>query len=122
MKMVLYIFGALYAALGVLFIIYPQAVINGYKKFFETTSIKVCGVFVLAFGTLIIICANSAKYFWIITLFGLLAQIKGVFILLCPEKAQSMTTWWLDRDPIIWRVIGVIPIILGILIIFLTGF
>ena len=122
MRWFFYFFGAFYAVLGVIFIIYPQIVINGYKKFFETASIKVCGLFAIAFGALILICASSAKHSWFFILLGLIAQAKGVFALMSPEKAQSMANWWVERDPVIWRVIGVIPIILGLLIIFLTGF
>lgn len=120
MSTILYIIGGFCTFIGIMMVIFPQVVIKVYKQFMKVISIKVCGVFDIVLGTVIIICTHGLKDFWIITILGILAQLEGVLVLLFPKKSESMLNWWLERDPVIWRVISICPIVYGALIIVFT--
>ena len=112
----LYIISVIWIAAGVFLIIYTDRYREFSKKVFPTDKLKVWAVVPLFFGVVLVLGAFFEKdVFWLAFILGLLALLKGVYLIAGPSaQAKKLVDWWFERasDRII-RLSGLIIFFLG---------
>jgi uncharacterized protein YjeT (DUF2065 family) len=112
----LYIISVIWIAAGVFLIIYTDRYREFSKKVFPTDKLKVWAVVPLFFGVVLVLGAFFEKdVFWLAFILGLLALLKGVYLIAGPSaQAKKLVEWWFEKasDRII-RLSGLIIFFLG---------
>ena len=112
----LYIISVIWIAAGVFLIIYTDRYREFSKKVFPTDKLKVWAVVPLFFGVVLVLGAFFEKdVFWLAFILGLLALLKGVYLIAGPSaQAKKLVDWWFEKasDRII-RLSGLIILFLG---------
>ena len=116
MTALLYIISVIWIAAGVFLIIYTERYREFSKKMFPTEKLKVWAVVPLFFGVVLVLGAFFEKdVFWLAFILGLLALLKGVYLIAGPSaQAKKLVEWWFEKasDRII-RLSGLIIFFLG---------
>ena len=116
MIVLLYIISVIWIAAGVFLIIYTDRYREFSKKVFPTDKLKVWAVVPLFFGVVLVLGAFFEKdVFWLAFILGLLALLKGVYLIAGPSaQAKKLVDWWFEKasDRII-RLSGLIIFFLG---------
>ena len=112
----LYIISVIWIAAGVFLILYTERYRDFSKKMFPTDKIKVWAVVPLFFGVDLVLGAFFEKeVFWIAFILGLIALLKGVYLIVGPPaQVKKFLDWWFEKasDRII-RLSGLIIFFLG---------
>ena len=112
----LYIISVIWIAAGVFLIIYTERYREFSKKMFPTEKLKVWAVVPLFFGVVLVLGAFfEREVFWIAFILGLLALLKGVYLIVGPPaQVKKLLDWWFEKasDRII-RLSGLIIFFLG---------
>ena len=112
----LYIISVIWIAAGVFLIIYTDRYREFSKKVFPTDKLKVWAVVPLFFGVVLVLGAFFEKdVFWLAFILGLLALLKGVYLIAGPSaQAKKLVDWWFEKasDRTI-RLSGLIIFFLG---------
>jgi uncharacterized protein YjeT (DUF2065 family) len=85
------------------------------KNLFKSFNLKILAVIPLVTGLLMVFSATASHYPWFIRLVGLLAVVKGVFIILNPNgMVENINQWYINTaSDQTYRLSGIIYIILG---------
>jgi len=112
----LYIISVIWIAAGVFLILYTERYREFSKKMFPTDKLKVWAVVPLFFGVVLVLGAFFEKeVFWLAFILGLLALLKGVYLIVGPSaQSNKLLEWWFEKasDRII-RLSGLIIFFLG---------
>ncbi len=117
MKVFLAFLSLLWIALGVMLILYTEGVRRTFRGLFAKANIRLLAGAPLAIGLLLILASFSqGPMFPLIFILGLLAVIKGLYLLLGPpSQIQRLLEWWFDRaGETTIRMWGIITLVLGI--------
>ncbi len=116
MTALLYIISVIWIAAGVFLIIYTERYREFSKKMFPTEKLKVWAVVPLFFGVVLVLGAFfEREVFWLAFILGVLALLKGVFLIVGPPaQVKKLLDWWFENasDRII-RLSGLIIFFLG---------
>ncbi|MBU1061788.1 MAG: hypothetical protein KJ952_03600 [Candidatus Omnitrophica bacterium] len=113
MKPFLLFISIFWTAFGITSIIAPLKL----KKLYTHLVKPAKGLFILplTFGVLLLWASPASRFEAFIKVLGIIGLIKGLFILICPVNVlRSTFDWFLVRSERIWRVYGVIMLLLGI--------
>ncbi len=116
MTVLLYIISIIWIAAGVFLIIYTDRYREFSKKVFPTDKLKVWAVVPLFFGVVLVLGAFFEKdVFWLAFILGLLALLKGVYLIAGPSaQAKKLVEWWFEKaSDRILRLSGLIIFFLG---------
>jgi hypothetical protein len=112
----LYIISVIWIAAGVFLILYTERYREFSKKMFPTDKLKAWAVVPLFFGVVLVLGAFFEKeVFWLAFILGLIALIKGVYLIVGPTaQANKLVEWWFEKanDRVI-RLCGLIIFFLG---------
>ena len=112
----LYIISVIWIAAGVFLILYTERYREFSKKMFPTDKLKVWAVVPLFFGVVLVLGAFFEKeVFWLAFILGLLALLKGVYLIVGPSaQSNKLLEWWFEKasDRTI-RLSGLIIFFLG---------
>ncbi len=116
MTALLYIISVIWIAAGVFLIIYTERYREFSKKMFPTEKLKVWAVVPLFFGVVLVLGAFfEREVFWIAFILGVLALLKGVYLIVGPPaQTKKIIDWWFEKasDRTI-RLCGLIIFFLG---------
>ena len=112
MKVIAYLLGFGYIAVGSCLILYTSKIVDGLKSLFQTYEFKYLTVIPAVFGLLFLISASSTILPWVFRIFGLLALGEAVLTFTDPQKFYSrMLHWYLNISDQTQRLFGIIGII-----------
>lgn len=117
MRIFLAILSLMWVALGAMLILYTDNVRSFFKKLFAEANIRLLAVVPLAIGLLCLLASFSQGHmFLLVFILGLLAVLKGVYLLLGPlPQIRNLLEWWFDRaGETTIRMWGIITLVLGI--------
>ena len=99
MTALLYIISVIWIAAGVFLIIYTERYREFSKKMFPTDKLKVWAVVPLFFGVVLVLGAFFEKeVFWLAFILGLLALLKGVYLIVGPSaQTKKLVEWWFEK-------------------------
>ena len=113
MKIFLLVISAFWFAAGLVFTLFPKK-----SKTFYTNIVKpVKALFIipLACGFLFMWAAPASRLEVFIRVLGIIAFIKGLFILIAPENMVKTTFYaFMNRSDKFWRFYGIFIMLLGI--------
>lgn len=117
MRIFLAILSLMWVALGAMLILYTDNVRSFFKKLFAEANVRLLAVLPLAIGLLLLLASFSQGHmFLLVFILGLLAVLKGVYLLLGPlPQIRNLLEWWFDRaGETTIRMWGIITLVLGI--------
>lgn len=113
------LFGLIIVVLGVIFMIRPDAMKKYIAFWVKGKRLYAGGILSILIGIIALLAASQCKLVWFVVLIGILALIKGVLLFaLGPEKWISKLNWWTTRSPAFLRLYSLMPITIGILLIY----
>ncbi|UCF72386.1 MAG: hypothetical protein JSW35_09400 [Deltaproteobacteria bacterium] len=120
MIVALYAVAILWIAVGTLLVVYTEGTVGVLKKLLLIERVRILAILPIVFG--IILIAGAFAYtgiFWLCLVLGLLALIKGVYLLMGPlSQIKGLIDWWFTRaSGSIIRLCGLVVFLLGIAII-----
>ena len=115
MKWILYLISILWIVFGSCAVLYTTGTRDTMKNLLKSFNLKIIACIPLITGILMVFAATASHYPWLIRLVGLLAVIKGVFIILNPSKmVDKINQWYVNTaSDQSYRLSGIIFIILG---------
>jgi len=118
MVMLVKLIGIVILVGGVAFILNPD-IIKQYMTFWVKGKRLYLGAGLsIIIGVLLLFAASHCEVAWVITIFGIMAAIKGITLfLLGPGKITSMIKWWIERPLNLLRFFGIISLAIGVLLI-----
>jgi len=109
----------LWIVIGTFSILYTEKTMEVLKKLFFIEKVRVLAILPIIFGIILIAGAFVCnQIFWLSLILGLLALIKGAYLVIGPlSQIRVLFDWWFNRanDRII-RLWGLIIFVLGIAI------
>lgn len=115
MKMIVYVLGFGYIALGAVMILYTSQTVEALKKLSTAVPLKYLSIIPAVFGLLFFIAASATVYPWLLGIIGALAVIKAILAFTNPKNLYSrMLDWYLgSASGQTHRMFGIVAIIFG---------
>ncbi len=116
----LYLMGGFWFILGVLIVLYTNSAIELINGLIEWGNWRILGLMPFTLGVLLIISAWWSKVFWGILALGLIATLKGILFLFAPlDKIEKWMELWRDKaNETVYRLEGLLAVILGIFVLY----
>jgi len=117
MRNVVLLIAALLVALGLTGVLYPEGLTGLVKYSFSPTGIIVVGIARIVVGLVLFLAARGssiANAVRVIAALIIVAGIAGLF--LSPERAQSLSSSFLENGPDRLRIIACFPLAVGLFI------
>ncbi len=111
----LYLMGGLWLILGVLIVLYTNSAIELINGLMETENWRVLGLLPFSLGVLLTVSAWWSEFFWGILALGLIAVLKGIFLLFAPPaQIEKFMEYWRGRaSEVVYRLWGLLAVMLG---------
>ncbi len=115
MKWFLYTISVFYIVSGVCFILYTSQSREYTSILMKKVDRRILSVLVIIIGLLLIASSFYDRFLWVIVVIGVLALIKGTFILFSPVNLYNkMLDWYLTKTTDqTYRFFGIIILIIG---------
>ncbi|MFA5340013.1 MAG: hypothetical protein WC317_07715 [Candidatus Omnitrophota bacterium] len=114
MKLFLLLMSLFWIAVGITLILSPAKFKSFYTRLIKPA--KALFILPLVIGLLLIWSSPASKLEWFIKILGIIALIKGIFILISPiDTIKSIINWAMSRPDKFYRLYGVFIILLGII-------
>lgn len=113
MKAFLCLVSIFWILVGIAFILFPKKSKTLYTNLIKP--VKTLFILPLLFGLLFFWAHPASRLEAFIKVLGIIALIKGLFILLCPRNVLISTfNYFLSRPERCWRAYGVFMVLLGV--------
>lgn len=111
--------GIFIVVFGVVYLLNPN-IIKPYIAFWKRGKrLYMGGALSLLIGIILLLAAPQCRISWFVALFGILALIKGIALLVIKqEKAVAMINWWAERPVGFLRAHALFALLVGALLIY----
>ncbi|NQT23587.1 MAG: hypothetical protein HQ579_09165 [Candidatus Omnitrophica bacterium] len=117
MELILLIMGVIWVILGTLSIFTTAFIRKNFFNKLKKMDFKKWSVAAIIVGVLFLMAAPVSRARLFITILGILSLIKGFYLLLGPkEKVKKMMDWWLKAEDKMYKVWGIVVLIIGVLV------
>lgn len=117
MGILLTILGVFWIIVGVLLFIFTDATKEIMRNLLKQKNLKPFSILPLLVGIVLIFGSSLVSMPWVTILLGLLALLKGLFLMFGPQgKVKSIIDWWLGTSNHLLRSWGVVMFLLGVLL------
>ena len=116
LKLFMRLLAILWVAMGTLMIFAPEVLRKKLFAKLKELPLKKAGIIPLVIGILLLLAAFYNRYRLFIVLLGLLSITKGIYCIVATEKMAKMQDWWLGAKKKVYRISGIIVIILGFIV------
>ncbi len=106
----------LWVAIGTLMIFAPEVLRKKLFAKIKELPLKKMGIASIVIGVLLLLAALYNRYRLFIVLLGLLSVAKGIYCIVATEKMAKMQDWWLGAKKKVYRILGIVVIVLGFII------
>jgi uncharacterized protein YjeT (DUF2065 family) len=106
----------LWVAMGTLMIFAPEILRKKLFAKLKELPLKKVGMVPLVIGVLLLLGSFYNSYTLFIILLGLLSVAKGLYCIFDPGKMEKLQEWWLGARKKIYRVYGIVMIVLGFIV------
>lgn len=119
MKFLVLLVGIFIVSACMTFFIFPALVEELIKWMGKKRNLHYVVLIRLVTGTILLLGAASTRFPGIIGLLGALYLAAAVLLLLYPaDKIGELTKKWLDRPPLVVRLWVMLPLVLGIFVVY----
>jgi len=120
MIIALYVVAILWIAIGTSLIVYTETTVGVLRKILLIEKVRILAILPIILAIVLIAGALACtQIFWLSLILGLLAFMKGLYLLMGPlSQIRGLIDWWFTKasDSVI-RLCGLIAFVLGIAII-----
>ena len=111
--------GVFVIAIGLAMVLRPQ-MLKGLIAFWaKEKQIYAAGIIRIMFGLIILLAAPQARWFWVVTIVGLLVLTKGILTMIMkPGTIKSILKWWSEQPTLIVRALAAVAMAFGMLLIY----
>lgn len=114
MKVIVYLLGIGYIAIGSCLILYTRSTVYALKDLFLKYPLKYVAVLYAIFGFLFLISASAITYPWIFRIIGVIAIVEAILAYTNPQAIFTrILDWYFGLSDQAQRLIGIVSIILG---------
>ncbi len=114
MKVIVFLLGIGYIALGSCLVLYTRSTVDALKSLFLKYPLKYVAILYVVCGFLFLISASALTYPWIFRIIGLIAIIEAVLAYINPQKIFTrILDWYFALSDQAQRSLGIVAIILG---------
>jgi len=114
MKVIVYLLGFVYIAIGSISILYTKESIDALKKFIQEIPLKVLSVLPAVFGILFFIAALTTTFPWFFRVIGIIAIVEAIVVFTNPYNIYSrLMDWYFNLSDRTLRLFGIITVIFG---------
>ncbi len=111
--------GIILVAFGGMYLVKPSLMKKSLRFWNKGKRFYLGGFLNIAIGLLFIKAASVSQITWIIFIFGLIAIIKGIALLILkPEDTKSLLSFFINMPAAKVRIFTFLPLIIGVLIIY----
>ncbi|NVL90969.1 MAG: hypothetical protein HWN69_08270 [Desulfobacterales bacterium] len=111
----LFAMSVVWIMLGTLMIFATQVARKNYFNILKTKNPKMLSTVAIVIGVLLLLSASSSSQVTFIVVLGLLSLSKGLLFLFLPkQKVEKVIDWWFNATDKIYKVWGVLSMVLGI--------
>jgi small-conductance mechanosensitive channel len=104
---------------GVIFLLSPKTMRRFMVFCVKGKRLYIGCIFRILIGIIFLSAASQSRIAWVIVTLGILALIGGLtFFILGLERIRSMLRWWHVRSLLVLRLVALIPIAIGVLILY----
>ncbi|MHC4122512.1 MAG: hypothetical protein ACYSSI_02985 [Planctomycetota bacterium] len=119
MSFVIWIIGWLITVEGILLLIKPQLIKPVISFFNKGKRTYLIGLIRTILAIIFFLAAQQCRIPLVITILGITLLVSGIIcFVLKPDKLKSILSWWLERPPLIIRLMSIIVVAFGALIVF----
>ena len=119
MEVAIKIIGLFLILLAILYILKPSTQRPLMEFFKKGKRIYFAGLIRLVLAVVFLLAARQCDKPKVIAAFGILFLIAGLLVfVLGPAKSRPVLEWYQKKSLLFWRIMAVIPLILGALIIY----
>ncbi len=120
MQLFVILAGLLWVGMGIFGLVATKKAILALSNLVKNTRRQSLGLFSLIFGVLLVISASSVREAWFVLALGVMACLKGVSLVLMPEKKLTVIMdWWLAAPEIVHKCWAAFILILGIVMFYI---
>jgi hypothetical protein len=117
MRKIVLLIAALLVALGLAGVFYPEGLMGLAKYSFSPTGIIVVGIARIVVGALLVLAARGSRIAKTVRVIGAIIIVAGIAgLFLSPERAQSLSSSFLEHGPDRLRIIACLPLAVGLFI------
>jgi len=118
MKVIVYLLGFSYIALGSFLILYTRESVITFKKLFNSYETRYLAIIPAVIGLLFLISASATGYPWVFRIIALLAFAEAVLAIVNPNNMYSrMLDWYFEKvSDRTHRLFGIIGLVFGTVI------
>lgn len=117
LKWFLIAMGVFWVIVGTLSVFTTSFIRKKFFSKFKDMDFKKWSILAIVIGVLFLISAPISRSPLLIVILGVLALIKGFYLLLGPQdKVKKILDWWLGAKNNIYKIWGVAVLILGVLV------
>ncbi len=111
--------GIFIVVFGVVYLLNPN-IIKPYIAFWKKGKrLYLGGALSLLIGIIFLLAASQCRWRGFIVAFGILALVKGIWLLvISPEKVMSFMNWWIKRPITFLRGHALLALAIGVLLIY----
>lgn len=111
--------GLIIMVFGIIYLFKPNTM-KTYIDFWKTgKKIRIGAFLSLIIGIIFLLAAGGCRVSWFVTLFGVLALIKGIVLfVISQEQAVSILEWWKKRPIAFLRTHALFALVIGALLIY----
>jgi uncharacterized protein YjeT (DUF2065 family) len=114
MKVIVYLLGIGYIAIGSCLILYTRSTLDALKGLFQKYPLKYVAILYAICGLLFLISASAITYPWIFRIIGVIAIIEAILAYTNPQAIFTrILDWYFGLSDQAQRLVGIISIILG---------
>ncbi len=106
----------LWVAIGTLMIFAPEVLRKKLFAKIKELPLKKVGIVPIVIGVLLLLAALYNTYRFLIVILGLLSIAKGIYCIVATEKMAKIQDWWLGAKKKVYRIYGIVVIVLGFII------
>lgn len=116
LKLLMRLLAILWVSMGTLMIFAPEVLRKKLFAKIKEIPLKKLSIVPLVIGILLLPASFYNQYRLFVILIGLLAIAKGVYGIVAAEKMAKLMDWWLGLKKRVYRVYGIVIIILGFIL------
>lgn len=115
MRWFLFLMAGIWTIAGIFLLVAATKAKGISNRLLKDKNLKAMSSLSLIEGILLAYAASSSRLPWFVITIGLLALTKGLFFIFAPEnKAKPFVNWWLKASLGIYRLCGLVILVLGI--------
>ena len=122
LSVVVSVVGAIIAGAGIVGILAPSVVFGFGSSLLTPAALYVVAAVRVVFGAILVWVAPVSRMPKTVRVLGIVIIVAGVLTpLIGVERSEALLRWWSSQDPLLVRALFVLPIVLGVFLVYVAN-